>query len=58
MQSEEHLCLIAVIGVERPDKNHRRTWRRQGETEWRLRRVDLAKGDSRNESDICDNREN
>ncbi len=27
----KNLCLIAVIGVERPDKNHRRTGRRQRE---------------------------
>ncbi len=25
VQNEEHLCLIAVIGVERPDKSHRRS---------------------------------
>ncbi len=58
VQNEEHLCLIAVIGVERPDKSHRRS----GEdrvTEWRLRRVDWAEGIARTntESEIRDNRE-
>ncbi len=33
VQNEEHLCLIAVIGMERPDKNHRRMGRKQRETE-------------------------
>ncbi len=54
VQNEEHLCLIAVIGVERLDKKHRRTWRKQRETEWRLGCMDRAKGiaGTNTESDI------
>ncbi len=58
VQNEEHLCLIAVIGVERPDKSHRRSGEDR-ETEWRLGRVDWAEGIARTntESEIRDNRE-
>ncbi len=34
VQNEEHLCLIAVIGLERPDKATV-----EGETDWRLGRM-------------------
>ncbi len=37
MQNDEHLCLIAVIGVERPDKETLTVMEvRERETGWRL----------------------
>ncbi len=43
VQNEEHLCLIAVVGVERPDNNPPEDVEKQRETEWRLKSVHRAK---------------
>ncbi len=40
VQNEENLCLIAVIGVERPYKKPPEDVEKQRETEWRLESVD------------------
>ncbi len=39
VQNEEHLCLIAVIGVERPNKATVERELEERETEWRLGRM-------------------
>ncbi len=59
VQNEEHLCLIAVIGVERPDKSHRRTGeqreRRSGDSGAWTGLRETARTNT--ESEIRDNRE-
>ncbi len=58
VQNEEHLCLIAVIGMERPNKATVE-WELERETEWRLGRTvcERETAETNAESDRGDNRE-